>query len=254
MLYSSLSAEDLVRLCAETGENEAWQEFVRRFHTVIASSICRIARRRGQVKINNAVLDDLIQETYLKVCANDFRLLREFRAQHPAAIYAVLKVTAANVAHDYFRAKNTDRRGGGLEEQELSEVEHLVSDERRTGSARIERTGSAQVEREILLREIDAILSGVRTPSSARDREIFWLYYQQGFTAEAIAALAVFNLTTKGVESILHRLQKQVRASLVAGQTQMENAREASRSEQKARADQKGIGPQNTFMKGEGQP
>jgi RNA polymerase sigma-70 factor, ECF subfamily len=241
MLYSSLSAEELVRLCAETGENEAWQEFVRRFHIVIASSVRRIAVRWGET--SSAVIDDLIQETYLKVCANDFRLLRRFQAQHADAFHAVLRVTAANAARDYFRAKWSNKRGSGAREQELTEVEQFVPDGHSTGPAKIER--------EILIGEIDAILSRLCSTSQARDREIFWLYYRQGLTAEAIAGIAVFNLTTKGVESILHRLKKQVRAAMVEREEEKSGAKNLREI---TRAEPKGSGPLNAFMKGEGQP
>ena len=35
--YLGLSVEDLVRACAQTGEPAAWEEFVRRFHRLIAT-------------------------------------------------------------------------------------------------------------------------------------------------------------------------------------------------------------------------
>ncbi len=35
MIYSSLSCDELVRACAESGDAEAWQEFVCRFERLI---------------------------------------------------------------------------------------------------------------------------------------------------------------------------------------------------------------------------
>src|SRR5579864_6954642 len=43
MSYASLSAEELVRACAESGNTEAWEEFVRRFRLVIGSAVRRSA-------------------------------------------------------------------------------------------------------------------------------------------------------------------------------------------------------------------
>jgi RNA polymerase sigma-70 factor (ECF subfamily) len=52
-------------------------------------------------------------------------------------------------------------------------------------------------------------------PDQERDRLIFWLYYQQGMSAKAIAALPTVGLTAKGVESALLRLTRQVRKRMV---------------------------------------
>src|ERR1700686_3646400 len=101
MSYTSLSAEELVRACAESGNAEAWEEFVRRFRLVIGAAVRRIAYRYG--KPNDAMVDDLIQDTYLKVCSDRCRMLRDLKPQHPDAFFGMLKVTAANVARDHFR-------------------------------------------------------------------------------------------------------------------------------------------------------
>jgi RNA polymerase sigma-70 factor (ECF subfamily) len=228
MSYSSLSAEELVRACSESGNAEAWEEFVRRFRLVISSAIRRIALRYGVH--NNAVIDDLIQDTYLKVCKDSCRILRDFKPQHPDAFFGMLKVTAANIAHDYFRREDTVKHGRGVVEVELRDVEEFIPDSRSTGPA--------SIEREIVLREIDDILSEISTVAAARDREIFWLYYRQGFTAQAIAAIPGYKIGTKGVESIIHRLTCYVRQRM---------------AEKDSQASSEGIPPQNTFNKGEGQ-
>src|SRR5579864_5637530 len=148
MSYASLSAEELVRACAESGNTEAWEEFVRRFRLVIGSAVRRIAYIYG--KPNDAVIDELIQDTYLKVCNDRCRMLRDFKPQYPDAFFGMLKVTAANIAHDYFRREQAPIHGGGIVEIELTDVEEFIPDSRSTGPA--------SIEREILLREIDDIL------------------------------------------------------------------------------------------------
>jgi RNA polymerase sigma-70 factor (ECF subfamily) len=205
MYYSSLSPEELVRACAELGNAEAWEEFVRRFQKMIGTVVLRIARRYGES--SGTIVDDLIQETYVKVCADNCRLLREFQPHHPDAFFGMLKVTAANVTHDYFRARRSSKRGSGLAESDLTAVESTVPDSRSAGAS--------EIEREILLHEIDKVLTDASSASGSRDREIFWLYYRQGYTANAIAAIRCYQLTTKGVESIIFRLTRQVRVNLV---------------------------------------
>jgi RNA polymerase sigma-70 factor, ECF subfamily len=147
----------------------------------------------------------------------------------------MLKVTAANTAYDYFRAWRSPKRWSGTAECELSEVDAFVPDSRSTGAVHIER--------EILLSEIDEILSGISSPTAARDRAIFWLYYQQGWTAKAIAAIPCYNnLSTKGVESILYRLKCYVCSRLAEKDSDVETE-----------AEPEGISPPNTLTKEEGQ-
>jgi len=232
MNYSAFSTEELLKACVEPENSEAWEEFVRRFHKLIGAVVLRIARRWGET--NPSLIDDLIQDTYLKVCAENCRLLRDFKAQHHNAFFGMLKVTAANAAHDYFRRWDADRRGPRKSELELSEVEAFVGDSHASGAV--------QIEREILLRQIDHLLAAASSPSAARDREIFWLYYRQGFTADAIAGIATFKLTVKGVESILHRLKRMVRQSLVEATGAV-----------KVPSPAEGIPGQNPFTRGEGQ-
>jgi RNA polymerase sigma-70 factor (ECF subfamily) len=233
MSYSSWSAEELVRACVEAGNSEAWAEFVCRFRKLIACVVLRIARKYGEA--SSAIVDDLVQDTYLKVCSDNCRLLREFEPQHPDAFFGMLRVIAVNVAHDHFRARRSAKRGSGFSDGDLAEVDTFVPD--------AHSAGPAYIEREILLQEIDGVLSDIDSPTAARDREIFWLYYRQGFTAKAIAAIASYNLSTKGVESILYRLMCYVRAHLA----------EKDSDTQGAAPQPEGIHIPNPLKKGEGQ-
>ena len=90
--YSAVSVSELIRACVE-GEAAAWQEFIERFHRIIAITSYRAARRWG--KDSPAVVDDLTQEAYVKLCADHARVLREFDSPHPDAMFAFLKVVTA---------------------------------------------------------------------------------------------------------------------------------------------------------------
>ena len=188
----------------------AWEEFMRRYHRLIAGVIFRTTQKWGES--SSATMDDLIQETYLKLCANDYLLLRAYDPKHPDAIYGYLKVITANVVHDRFKALHSEKRGGD------QIVEDVTTLENRSGAS--EAFGSQQaMEREILLREIDAHLNASLSKDTAdRDRTIFWLYYRQGLTTKAIASLPVIGLTIKGVESTILRITKLVRRRMVEAQ------------------------------------
>jgi RNA polymerase sigma-70 factor (ECF subfamily) len=76
--------------------------------------------------------------------------------------------------------------------------------------------GEAAMERQILLKQIDHFLETCsQGPDRDRDCLMFWLYYQQGMSAKAIAALPTIGLTEKGVESAIFRLTRLVRESIV---------------------------------------
>jgi RNA polymerase sigma-70 factor, ECF subfamily len=199
-----LSAQELVQLCLDRNEKAAWEEFVRRYQPTIARVVTRTVRHWTMP--SHALVDDLVQETYMKLFANDSRALREFDFQHENAIFGFLKTVASNAVMDYFRNQYSKKRGSGLEDASLDDATVVV---------RVTHGGSRQLDREIMVHEIDSCLkSQTSEPNFVRDYSIFWLYYQHGLTAKAISTLPSVRLTVKGVESTLLRLTRLVRARM----------------------------------------
>src|SRR5262245_3611898 len=118
--YATVPAPELIRACVAR-DAAAWQEFIRRFNRIIAITSYRAARRWGED--SPAVVDDLTQESYLKLCADDARVLREFDSPHRDAIYSFLKVVTANVAKDYFKRLHAGKRGGSHADEPLDAAE-----------------------------------------------------------------------------------------------------------------------------------
>src|SRR5262249_37906954 len=182
-------------------EEAMWAEFVRRFQPLIAGVIAKRVRRRTGLLPSPNLTDDLTQETYVKICANNFRPLRTFDYRHENAMFGFLKVVASNVVEDYFRSSRRDS-------------------EDDTDLNRIPGAGSESAERKVLMEEIKKCLQEqAGEPNFSRDYAIFWLYYGQGLTAKAIADLPSIRLTVKGVESTLLRLTRVVRAKLAMPQS-----------------------------------
>ena len=158
-------------------------------------------------------MDDLVQETYLKLCANRCRPLLQFATEHPDAVLGYIKTIATNVAHDHFKSLHSKRRGSGEVSQMTDDVE--VTAETCRGA------GQESLERQVLLKQINQCLESCSEgPDQERARTIFWLYYQQGMSAKDIAALPTIGLSAKGVESAIFRLTRQIREQLVSMQTQ----------------------------------
>jgi len=193
----NLTIAEILDACLKTGDEAAWLAFVARFQPLIAGSIFRVTRRYGS--LSPALVDDLIQETYLRLCKDDCHALRAFEARHEEAILGYLKVIATSVALDYFRARSTQKR--------REEVEN-------NGTLPDVGVPSTTIEQSALLRELDQRLAASET---VRDRTIFWLYYRQGYTAKDIAAIPSLGLTQKGVESCIYRLTQLLRLAVNRG-------------------------------------
>jgi RNA polymerase sigma-70 factor, ECF subfamily len=185
---------EILELCLNEGSEIAWRMFVRTFQPIIASSISRVIGRYGPV--NLALVDDLAQETFLRLCRDDAKLLRRFEARHELAIFGYIKVVATSVALDYFRARTADKRAAEVQAEEAA-IEVPVR--------------PTEVEDVAFLGEVDRRLLATE---SERDRSIFWLYYRQGYSAREIAALPGVALSQKGVESCIYRLTQLLRVSL----------------------------------------
>lgn len=205
MDYSQLSASDLALTCLKDGEEHAWIEFVRRFQPLIASVVLRTARTWSEP--SKDIVDDLVQETFLKICAERVSLAANFRPEYPDAIFGYIRALTTNLVHDYFRATNSLKRGKNVT------IPLSFESPRENPSCNV--PPESFVEHAILISQIDRYIRELDTPpNSNRDREIFWLHYRVGLSARAIAGISRFRLSTKGVESTLFRLTKHVKAKL----------------------------------------
>ena len=196
--YFTMSSQELVAGCLE-GTTEAWQEFFHRYSRLITSAVIRVARRQGNTSPD--VIDDLVQDVYVKLADNSFRLLRTFDPRHESAVLGYLKIIAANMASDHFRAQHAAKRGGSEEPQKEAFAVSALT-----------RSNMPAQELEMFLEEVDQIL---KAKASERDSTIFWLYYRQGLTTKEIAEMPAFQLAVKGVESVLWRLTQFVRREVV---------------------------------------
>ncbi len=204
--YSSLSLKDVVCLCAGSGDDEAWEEFVSRVRKPISLIIVRTASRWGEP--SRSLVEDLIQVTYLKLWEGGCRLLRDFAIQRPEAILGYLKKTAANATHDYFKHGHSQSSGGDERHVSTSDVDPEAGREAHGSEEKIAF--------EVFLNEIDEYLKRCLIgPDQERDRMIFWLYFRQGMSTKEIASLPTIGLGTKGVGSVIERLKHSIREQIL---------------------------------------
>jgi RNA polymerase sigma-70 factor (ECF subfamily) len=204
---SAISPEEVFLTCLRSGDESAWAEFLRRFQPLILRTIIKVSTHWGDR--SPQTVDELLQETYLKLCSDRESILKSFRPTHPDSVYGYLKVFAANLAQDHFKAASATKRGGSIR------IESAGNRSTEIANAMEMRSHHDRIERTVLLQEIESILNGlVAGPNADRDRLIFWLYYRSGLAANSIASIPSIDLTTKGVESTLQRMTTQLRNHL----------------------------------------
>ncbi len=203
--YWSLSDQDLVCRCARSRDDEAWREFGCRFERPISLTVIRTASLWGGATRRD--IEDLVQETYLKLWQDRCRHLRDFAIRHPTAILGYVKTIAANVTHDYFKSRRSEKGGGNKPHVSTSDVDPEAGNDVHGSEGRIAF--------EIVLKEVDEYLSSSTGPDAERDRMIFWLYFRQGMSTREMASLPTIGLKAKGVGAVIERLKHCVREQIL---------------------------------------
>lgn len=192
--YSDLSPEELLRVCADLSNADAWSALIRCFNQGLVTAVWRAGRRYNQ--FHRGLCDDLVQETYLKLSAHHGRALRNFVPRHPGSARCYLSVIATRVTQDYCK-----RKGFGHTEELQPDPPDIAAPDRGAWLA--------------LKASIGAVL---RKHATARDRQIFGLHFLQGLTAREIAAMPDIGLSLKGVESAIARLRRLIQENLELGE------------------------------------
>jgi RNA polymerase sigma-70 factor (ECF subfamily) len=209
---------ELARACAHSADTAEWGEFLGRCAPVAALIAARVARI-WQGTASSAVVDDIVQEVFVKLCEQERRILREFKPKGDDSFLALLRVITSSVANDYFRRQYSEKRGGKV-------VTMLLDEE---PSSMVAAHNDQDAQRAVLFNELDRKLRSASGATAERDRALFWLYYLQGLTADEIASLPGSELSAKGVESALRRVTAWLRKELEPRSTaaQIEPAGEA---------------------------
>jgi RNA polymerase sigma-70 factor (ECF subfamily) len=222
---SSIVAIRLARICAYSAQAPEWAQFVRVVSPVIALAARRVSAVWGDP--SNATVSEIVQEVFLKLCEDDRRILRECEDRGNDSFLKLLRMITASVGTDHFRRTRAEKRGG--RNQAVPLEPHISADEVSDSRA------TDAVEWPSLIAQLDGLLKLHPKTVSARDRYLFWLYYRQGLTAEAISRIPAIGLSSKGVESALQRLTRLLRETIVNGKPKPELAEKKLQSAPKAK-------------------
>ena len=172
-------ARDALPAALLNGDSDAWGAFVRRYGGLIAAAVRGIALGHGDV-------EDLTQEVFLRLCKDEFRLLRSYDPER-AALTTWLTIVARSTARDALRR----RRPEGVPIEAVPEAQLAVD----------------PVEPVRKLKLPEALLS-------PRQREILAMLYDQEMDVSEIAhALGIDRQT---VRSAHHKAMLKLRAHFKA--------------------------------------
>lgn len=197
-----MSVNELAQVCARSADAAEWEEFLRRTTPLASLVVARVAR----LWINRstpALVNDIVQEVFLKLCEQERRILRQFEPRGEDSFLGFLRIVTTSVANDYFRRLHSAKRGGKVV------TAQFAGD--GAPSSISNPSESAAVVQSVLLGQLDSLLRGAPEAVSDPDRYLFWLYYLQGLTAGEISSLPSVELSPKGVESALRRVSAWLR-------------------------------------------
>lgn len=208
MILRELSNTQLVKLCAEDpGNKDAWAEFSFRFDARIKLIVYREAQNKSlltNTRNMKQFLEDLVQDVYLKLIANDCRLLKAFKGVSENSIFSYLGIVAINLVRNYATSQKTARHFV-LEnsiDKELLEPYFSIDNEK-------------DLSFEALKQEIEKILdNNLMNKDKERDKLIFKLFFYEGFSVEDIAS-ELF-LSPLMVKKLLANIKSRLRQKLAS--------------------------------------
>ena len=222
-IVTPIAANRLARICAYSTKAPEWEEFVRLVTPVVAVTARRVSQLWSDE--SGATVSEIVQEVFLKLCEDERRILREFEDRGNDSFLKLIRMITASVATDHFRRTRAEKRGGRIGAVPLESV-HIEKELSDGESIRA-------VEWPTLMAQLDGLLRLYPDTVSTRDRNLFWMYYMHGMTAESIARIPTIGLGAKGVESALLRLVRLLRLTIANGKPQTELAGNAIHGNEK---------------------
>lgn len=94
-------AQEIDLQALSRGEKSAWDAFVRRYAGLIVAAVRGLAQQEG------GDVEDLVQEVFVRLCKDDFRLLRSYDATR-ASLSTWITIVARSTARDALRRRRPD--------------------------------------------------------------------------------------------------------------------------------------------------
>lgn len=195
---------ELIQRCL-AGDRRAGRTLVHRLLPVIRA---RVRRCLGSATMGE--IDDLVQEIWTGLLADDGRQLRGWDAAKGASLENYVGLIAKRKTLNALEHSRAQRRGGGQAAAELEAADHLTLPERPSG---------AIYRRDQLVRLADHL----RTTLPERGWLIFRLHFTDGHEVPEVAQ--ALNVTAQVVYNWVFRIRQEARAWLTAQEASATSAR-----------------------------
>jgi len=216
-----LTVHELLTRCLQRPPDEdAWREFVQRYHGAIRTSVAKTFHVRASQETDRRaqfpedLIEDLVQVVYVRLVEEGNRALDRFEGEHENSIFQYLGIISINVVRDHFREAKAQKRPkisfsldelletageGGMLKDAVSGID---------GSW----TGAAS---NLTMEDLEGALKrSVSRRHRDRDALIFKLRYFDGLTLEEIKKALALDISPIGIGSILNRIIHRLRAKL----------------------------------------
>lgn len=142
------------------------------------------------------VVDDLLQQAFIRLCSDDYRVFRQLENEIDEGILAYVRTISTNLAIDFLRSSRAP----------TAELDPETLTDDRPG-----------VLTQLMVGSIEKHVARCSANNPSRDQSVFWLHFRSGLTFKAIAGLPAVGLSESGVESLILRLIRCVRKILAEG-------------------------------------
>jgi RNA polymerase sigma factor (sigma-70 family) len=217
-----LTVHELLTQCLRRpADEDAWREFVQRYHGAIKSSVAKTFHLRvsqetdRRAQFPEDLIEDLVQAVYVRLIEEGNRALDRFEGQHENSIFQYLTIISVNVVRDYFREAKAQKR------PKLSfSLDELMENAGEGGMLKdavshIDGSVATQPASSLTLDDVEGALKrSVSRRHRDRDALIFKLRYYEGLTLEEIKRALALDISPIGIGSILNRINSKLRAKL----------------------------------------
>ena len=111
LVASNWPTAELVKRCSKRPADDiAWEEFVRRFHSTIVTSVSKAYQYKITNKEARAMqssrntIDDLVQKVYCRLIEGRSHALNCFEAEQPGSIYLYVAIISYRIVFSHNRA------------------------------------------------------------------------------------------------------------------------------------------------------
>lgn len=209
--------DELVRLLATNPRNQALaDEFMSRYESVIRNAVTQAIYKRKEKAYYEAIqalIEDMVNETYCRLFQNDSQVLRAFAGRHANSIFAYLRTIAFSVVSNQFRARRRHHAPEQL--QSLDAIEEKYNNAWPEDGAAISQSawsGHQTAECKSIEEMIRAnFRSAFRAANVNRNFIIFKLHFLYGYHSHEIARIKGMGLSEHGVGNTADRIRQCLR-------------------------------------------